>query len=261
MKERRRVKFPSFRKKPQPDAGFITVNGEPVPFAVVRSKKRKRTIAFRMEQDASLRVLAPASASIGFVTRFLESRAPWVAQRLAERRAVGERATFADGSRFMYLGHACTLRVTQGLSCGDAPFCKLLPWRIHVHVPSDKLAGNTLRDEVRLELTLWLRKRARRLLKRRLDLWAARMDLDYKKLIVTDPAQRWGSCSADNIIRLNWRLMLAPLAILDYVVAHELCHVRHKNHSARFWSHLARFMPDSMGRRRALRRIERELVI
>jgi predicted metal-dependent hydrolase len=93
-------------------------------------------------------------------------------------------------------------------------------------VQQENLSAAGMRAEVKLELTLALKKRARVKFKRRLDLWAGHMGLDYKKFVLADAERRWGSCSADNIIRLNWRLMLAPLALIDYVVVHELAHVR-----------------------------------
>jgi hypothetical protein len=245
-------------KEWQTDSGFITVGCEQVAFAITRSRKRKRTIAFRMESDATVRVLAPTNASIGYVTKFLQSRAPWIAQRLAEREKSPLRCDFSSGSLIHYQGYACKLTVTQG---GGRQSCTLRPHELRVHVPDAALVGEALRQEVRFEILLWIKKRARVKFKRRLDFLALRMGVSYKKLIVTDPERRWGSCSADNIIRLNWRLMLAPLSILDYVIAHELAHVRHKNHSPRFWSFLGQTMPDWQARRKILRTLERELAL
>jgi hypothetical protein len=241
-----------------PETGFVAVGDARVGFSVVRSRKRKRTIAFKMERDATLRIMAPVSTSLGYLTRLAQSRAPWVAQKLAEHAALPQNS-FTDGSILPYLGRPHILCVTQG--GGTPQSCILSPHRIHVHVPDETLSPEHLREEIRLEILLWLKKRARVKLKKRLDLWAARLNVRYKKLIVSGPEQRWGSCSADNIVRLNWRLMLAPLAVIDYVVAHELAHIPHKNHGARFWATLEKHMPDCQARRKTLRRIERELVL
>jgi len=243
---------------PKSESGFIALNGEQVSFSVFRSRKRKRTVAFKMERDSSLRVLAPFSASLGAVTRILEERAPWIIRQLAVRKTIEPSVEFVNGASFAYLGHSYRLHVTRGDEA--PPSCILSPHRLHVHVPDINLSEDSLRQEVRLEIMLWLKKRARTKLKQRLDFWAARMGVAYKKLSVTDPSQRWGSCSVDNIIRLNWRLMLAPLAIVDYVVVHELAHIRHKNHSPRFWGFVAQAMPDYLVRRKRLREIERNLV-
>jgi hypothetical protein len=247
------------KKLASPETGYIAFGDRQVAFSVTRSRRRRRTIAFKMESDLSLRVLAPFSVRLGALTKILQDRAPWIVRELANRKTVAPQNDFADGASFSYLGHAYTLRVTQG---DHAPQCCFLsPRFLRVHVPDAALSPENLRREVRLEILLWMKKRARVKLKKRLDLWAEKMGVDYKKLIVTDPARRWGSCSADNIIRLNWRLMMAPLPVIDYVVAHELAHVRHKDHSPRFWAFLAQAMPDAQARRKILRRIEVGLVL
>jgi predicted metal-dependent hydrolase len=256
------MKFPwqplALKHSPQkPESGFITVGDAQVAFTVTRSRKRRRTISFKMEADATLRVLAPLSASLSYLTKFLQSRAPWVSQRLAEHHKTAPLCDFSDGQTVTYLGHSYALRVTSGKHAPQS--CKLSPRIMHVHVPDDSLSPENLREEVRLEILLWLKKRARVKFKKRLDLWGKRMGVNYKKLMIADPDRRWGSCSVDNIIRLNWRLMLAPLPILDYVAAHELAHVRHKDHSARFWGFLGQSMPDYLARRKTLRKLEQGL--
>ncbi|MGB9152687.1 MAG: SprT family zinc-dependent metalloprotease [Alphaproteobacteria bacterium] len=243
----------------KPETGILALGSESIAFSVTRSRKRKRTIVFKMESDFSLRVLAPVSPSLRSLTRILQNRAPWIARELANRKKSLPLPRYIDGAVFSYLGHTYTLRVTQGVHAPQS--CLLSPRVLHVHVPDENLSTENLQQEVRLEIMLWVKKRARIKLKKRLDLWALRMGVTYKKLIVTDPERRWGSCSVDNIIRLNWRLMLAPLPIIDYVVAHELAHVRHKNHSPRFWGFLAETMPDVQSRRKILRSIERGLML
>jgi predicted metal-dependent hydrolase len=241
------------------EIGIVEIGNQTVSFSIFRSRRRKRTIAFKVERDASLHVLAPTSASVRAVTKVLQKRAAWIAKELEDRKQVNEQEDYIDGAFFTYLGHVYKLKVTQGENKKRA--CYITPHVLHVHVPYEGLSGKDVREEVKLEILLWIKKRAKVKLKKRLDLWAERLDVTYKKMIVTDPSQRWGSCSVDNIIRLNWRLMLAPLPLLDYVVAHELSHVRHKNHSVRFWNFLAKGMPDYQERRQNLRRIERGLML
>jgi len=241
------------------ESGSLALDGEIVLFSLIRSRKRKRTIAFKMERDASLKIMVPFSASLSAVTKILQKRAAWIRRERKKREETQPQHDFTDNTVFSYLGRPYTLRVTQG---GHAPrSCVLSPRILRVHVPDKNLSPENLRQEVRLEILLWLKKRARVKVKRRLDLWAERMGVTYKKLIITDPERRWGSCSADNVIRLNWRLMTMPLPILDYVVAHELAHIRHKNHSPRFWAFVGQAMPDCAARRKILHGLERNLVI
>jgi predicted metal-dependent hydrolase len=250
-----------FRKLPERESSQLAIGDDIIEFSVFRSRKRKRTIAFKMERDSHLRVLAPASASLGSLTKILRQRASWIIQQLAERKDIAPQNDFTDGTGFSYLGHRYILRVTQGGTNAALQSCRLSPRFIHIYVPDENLSPENLRQEVRLEIILWLKKRARVKLKKRCDLWAARMGVDYKKLMVTNPHGRWGSCSSDNVIRLNWRLMLVPLAIVDYVVVHELAHIPHKNHGPRFWAFVGRFMPDYLARRKYLRKIEHTLTL
>ncbi|HUY68585.1 MAG TPA: YgjP-like metallopeptidase domain-containing protein [Alphaproteobacteria bacterium] len=166
---------------------------------------------------------------------------------------------FADGATIVYLGHGYRLRVTQ--DAGLPQGCRLVPRRLTVNIHDKELSGKNLHAEVRLEILLWIKRRARVKFQRRVDLWAGRMGVACQRLIVSNPRSRWGSCNAGNVVRLNWRLMLAPLPLLDYVVAHELSHVAHKNHSKNFWDFLAAAMPDCRERRRRLRSLEREFIL
>lgn len=241
------------------ESGLITLNGEQVPFSISRSKRRKRTIAFRIECDGTIRVLAPYSSPIGRIEKILHYRASWIMrERTARKKEIGK-TEFKDGASFSYLGYPCVLRVTEGAAAPSS--CRLSSRVMHVHIAEEGLSPDSLWQEVRLEILIWIKKRARTKMQKRLDFWAKKLDVKYKKFSVTNPERRWGSCSRDNAIRLNWRLIMAPLPILDYVVAHELSHIRHKNHSAGFWNFLAQAMPDYKARRKTLRNVERGLVI
>jgi len=230
-----------------------------VPFSIYRTPRRKRTIAYKMERDASVRIAAPLSASAGSVLKILKRQAPWITRERALRKKLLTHNDFLEGSLFPYLGRAYRLYVTQGK---QAPLgCRLKPHALHVHIPDPLPSREALREQIRLEILLWLKKRARAKIKKRLDFWAARLDVRYKRFVLASPERRWGSCSADDVIRINWRLIMAPLPILDYVVAHELCHVRHKNHAPRFWAFLTKAMPDCRQRRKILRAMESSLAL
>jgi predicted metal-dependent hydrolase len=241
------------------DLTHVTIEGELFALSLYRSRQRKRSIAFKMESDTSLRVTAPFSTSLHSITQILQKRSAWIKSEKAARQNSSYGADLSQGSAFSYLGHKYKLHITQGNP--QSSFCRLQPHILNIHIPDDTLSSEALGQEVRLEILLWMKKRARIKFKKRLDLWAHRMGVHYKKLMVTDPEQRWGSCSRDNIIRLNWRLMMAPLSVLDYVVAHELAHIPHKDHSLRFWAFLSKEMPDYKERRKILRSIEKRLMV
>ncbi len=247
------------KKPPNPERGTLRIDGEDVPFSIFRTRRRKRTIAYKMERDASVRVAAPLSASSGSVLKILKRQAPWITRERELRKKLLTHYDFLEGSAFPYLGRAYKLRIARGKQA--AAGCRLSPHALHVHISDPSQTREGLRAQIRLEILLWLKKRARGKIKKRLDFWAERMDVRYKSFVLANPERRWGSCSADNVIRINWRLIMAPLPVLDYVVAHELCHVRHKNHSPRFWAFLAKAMPDCKERRKILRALESNLAL
>lgn len=252
------------RNKPKDESGhlLIAATAQPytVPYVIERSARRTRTIAFAMTPQATLRVIAPLRMRVSTITAILDGQAHTLVHELVKRhrRTVPvPLATFADGSTLSYMGHSCRLRITQDSTQGS--FCRIRPRQIIINIPDTALSPDALAAEAKLEFTLALKKRAKLLFKKRMDLWAANMGVSYKRLAVTNPEQRWGSCSADNSIRLNWRLMLAPLSLIDYVVIHELAHCLHKNHGARFWNFVGKTLPDYEARRLLLRRISAQL--
>jgi hypothetical protein len=242
------------------ETGVCAIGTARIPYRITRSQRRKRTLALTIEPGATIRVSAPLRTSRTMIEAFIQHRADWIAHRLATMPAAArEKPPCVDGATLTYLGYSCRLLVTQD----DAitPGCRLAPRRLLVNIGGEPLTGAALQQEVRLELMLWLKKRAKAKLQRRLDVWAQRLGVRYQKFILSSPGQRWGSCTVRNTIRLNWRLILAPLPLIDYVAAHELCHVIHKNHGQDFWQLLATVMPDYQERRRALRKFERGVAL
>jgi predicted metal-dependent hydrolase len=100
----------------------------------------------------------------------------------------------------------------------------------------------------------WLRREAHREIEGRLDDACAALGRSYERLTIRGQRTRWGSCSSTGTMSFNWRLMLAPEPVLDYVVWHEACHLVHPDHSPRFWSLVARYRPDHREHARWLRR-------
>ena len=245
---------------PSFETGHIRVNDLQLGFVIVRSRRRKRTISFRLDPDNKIHVQVPNRASLSSIHRLLQRRAPWFARKLDERqRLVLHKPSRSATGSSLYLGHSCKLVITRN---PNAPRqCRLSPSRFHLNIPAPDLSASELQHEIRLELLLWLKKRARFVFQKRCMIWARRLGVTYKTMLVVNPTTQWGSCNAQNVIRLNWRLIMAPLALLDYVVAHELCHVTHKNHAPQFWRQLQTVMPDYKSRRKQLRILGANLIL
>ena len=177
---------------------------------------------------------SPASAAAAAV---IELR-PWIDRRLAETHEVRELLA-ARGATVPYLGTPLALQPEPG--------------RSRVHRRGDVLLVPAGDDEVQPALERWYRRAARTEITPRMEAAASALGVAYSSLTIRNQRTRWGSCSAGGAMSFNWRLLLAPEPVLDYVVWHEACHLRVMDHSPRFWQLVQRHCPDYTVHRRWLR--------
>lgn len=227
--------------QPEAEARIVLLGGEPVPYRLKRSARR--TIGFRIDRRG-LTVSAPLRTPQSHLDRLLEDRAAWVLAKLGEwRERQPARLAWVDGEILHYLGGELRLALRQGggrtVLQGDD---------LVVSVPDVADA-----DGVQKKVRLWYRREAAAFLAQRVGHYAARMGLAVPRLTLSGARTRWGSCNAKGEIRLNWRLMQAPISQIDYVVVHELAHIVELNHSPRFWAVVAEHYPQWQKARRDLR--------
>jgi predicted metal-dependent hydrolase len=170
---------------------------------------------------------------------------PWIQRRLAELEAARS-VVAARGDTVPYLG--TTLRLVPQ------------PGRTRAHRRGDELLVPT-GDEQEPALERWYRRAARSEIAPRLDRACEQAGLSYTRLTIRAQRTRWASCSRSGAMSFNWRLLLAPSEVLDYVVWHEVCHLQVLDHSPRFWALLARWCPDYRQRSAWLRRHGQTLVL
>ena len=227
---------------------------------------KRRTIGLSVGPDG-LSVSAPRWTPAGEVEALLHSKAAWVLEKLQRAReragALAQaRTVWADGAELDYLGR----RVRLLLDPAHA-FAQVGAVLEPVPVASESLGAADARATLRLGLAhnagevqirdaaqAWLMRQATSLFAERLDHFAPLLGVRYQQLRLSSAGTRWGSASADGTIRLNWRLIHLKLEMVDYVVVHELSHLRHMDHSPRFWDVVASVMPDHAQRRQALKR-------
>lgn len=223
-----------------------------IPFLIRRSERRG-TVALAVEHTGKLVVTAPAAATIDKLNALVRNKAPWVVQRLRranEHPAVPSAREFVSGETFRYLGRQYRLQVVRGAGADEV---KMERGWIVAAVPGGHEAEQP--RAVRAALTRWYRAHAQDRLPERVEVWARKFGIQPPTLLVRDQRRRWGSCNRIGEVRLNWRIVQAPLSLVDYVIAHELGHVVRSDdgHSSAFWSELGRVMPDYDARRDALR--------
>ena len=215
---------------------------------------KRRTIGLSVGPEG-LSVSAPRWTPQAEVDALLQQKSRWVLDKLQQaRERAGElaraRTVWADGCRFDYLGRPATLRLdpTQDLAQ------RLLPGEGEAPaVLSLRLARQASEQQIRDAAHAWLMRQAKALFAERLAHFAPALGVSYKTLRLSSAGTRWGSASADGSIRLNWRLIHLSMEMIDYVVVHELSHLRHMDHSPQFWDVVASVMPDHAQRRQALK--------
>ncbi len=208
-------------------------------YTLVRS--RRRTIGFLIG-DEGLRLTAPKWVSIAEIEGAIHEKQRWIFAKLSERRERAARRLqpqqqWRDGATLPYLGAEITLRIAAGLGAGIAFDAQC--GELTVCLPAD--AGEQqLKDRVQG----WLQGEARRIFAERLPPYAEKLGVSYRSFALSSATTQWGSCTADGRIRLNWRLVHFALPLIDYVIAHELSHLREMNHSPRFWATVQSVFPE-----------------
>ncbi len=217
----------------------ILLSGDPCEYRLRRA--RRRTIGFQID-DRGLTVSAPRWVSLRDIEAAIMEKERWIRSRLEQWRQWRAKrhlpqVHFADGGKLPFLGSEITLRLRADLrfsvltkgSQGDE-LCLCLP---------EQAAEAQVRDAVQT----WLKEQAQRILDERLQELSARNGARYSSWALSSARSQWGSCAADGRIRLNWRLVHFALPVIDYVVAHELAHLKELNHGPEFWRQVGRLLP------------------
>jgi predicted metal-dependent hydrolase len=219
-----------------------------IPFLIRRSPRRA-TVALTID-EGKLIVTAPAETAIDRLNAVVRHKAPWVVQRIRRAReapAPPSEREFVTGETVLYLGRQYRLEVVDG---EDEPRIKA-GW-YQVPVPRG-LAEHQRRREVRRRLAGSIKGHADLYLPDRLAEVCRRLRVEQPSIIVREQRRRWGSCDVTGTLRINWRIVQAPIALIEYVLVHELAHMEHRSHGPAFWRAVELWMPDYEERRRRLR--------
>jgi hypothetical protein len=226
----------------------IRINEHALDYTLVRSKRR--SIGFMIDDDG-LRITAPKWVTLVEIDSAIREKQRWIFNKLNERRERSARRLlpqmqWSDGGKLPYLGSDATLRIQSTQVAGIAWNPQTL--ELTVCLPSDA-SEQQLKDRVQS----WLQLEAKRIFAERLPLYAEKLNVSYHSFALSSARTQWGSCTADGRIRLNWRLIHFALPLIDYVIAHELAHLREMNHSPRFWATVQSIFPEFEAAKRALR--------
>lgn len=207
---------------------------------LVRAKRR--TIALIVERDGSLTVRAPRRATLKDIHGFVAEKTDWILRSRAKLKAIVplRKKDYVDGETFLFLGKEYELRLVPSQ-------------RLTLHFNNGFTLKAAARERGERLFIQWYKNQSLKIFSERVNHYANPHGFSPKQVKVTSAKTRWGSCSANGTINFTWRLAMAPPEAIDYVVLHELAHLRIKNHSPRFWKLVESLCPDFKRHRKWLR--------
>ena len=207
--------------------------GKQVPEIHEIRRTDRKTIAIQITEEGKVIVKAPLGASDEAIMRVVLKSKKWIESKIKEvlSRPRAGKKEFVNGESFLYLGRFYKLHIVENqeepLRFENGFFLskKFLPYAREVFIA-------------------WYKEAALEKISQRVEYYAKMAGLKYGRIRISDAQRRWGACSVNNDLSFSWRLIMAPLSVIDYVVVHELAHIEEKNHSKRFWRKVKVLMPD-----------------
>lgn len=220
-------------------------------YQVIR-RPRRHTASISVKPDGTVRVLVPSTLPDEKIVELVNRKSRWIKTKIAHFNEINrdqKQKEYVSGESFTYLGRNYRLKIMPGDSNSEV---KLMNGRFHVHVPIETPPEQ--RDRLVVEqLTGWYKERAIHRLRQKTIRYAKQMGVKPVSVGLKDYSSRWASCHTDRKIYFNWKIIIAPHSIVDYVVVHELCHLVHPDHSGQFWKLLETVLPDYKERKEWLK--------
>ncbi|MBU0580228.1 MAG: M48 family metallopeptidase [Candidatus Margulisbacteria bacterium] len=197
-------------------------------------RSRRRSIALEIAPDAQLVVRAPFFTLPGQIETFIKTKSKWILttqQKIRSRNIQFKKKLFLSGEKFLFLGKEFALSVVEGL-------------RTPLTFDNGFLLSAEYSKQAKETFIQWYKAEAYKIFNSRTVQLAAAYDLSCQKVKINSARTRWGSCTSRGNINFSWRLIMAPLNVIDYVIVHELAHLKHKNHRKHFWQMVKKICPE-----------------
>jgi len=201
--------------------------------------RKRKTMELRIESPTKILVVAPTGLPKDYILEKVQERKAWILKKLKliSEHAQVQELTIADGIMLSYLGQQHLLKIEQEPLVTKP--CVVLSQSGFI------IKTTTIEQEaLKLALRTWYQAEAMSVIAERVKIYGAEIGKFPLKLKLSNAKKRWGSCSSKGTVLVNWRMIMAPIEAMDYVIIHELCHLRQMNHSKEFWNLVAQLMPD-----------------
>jgi len=207
-----------------------------LPYILKRSKKRRKTISLHISADAEIVVSAPYFTKVDEINRFVQEKRNWIQKTIHQAAQLQTRGKkYVAGEEFYYLGRTFPLETLCQQNIPEG----LVFWRNRFYLNSPAEA-----TERKSCFIAWYKTKAREYIPAQVDFWGRRLQLSFRSVKITSANAQWGSCSRENNLAFSFRLIMAPPPVIDYVIIHELTHIKEKNHSEKFWKQMQLVMPE-----------------
>lgn len=202
--------------------------------------RKRKTMSIEVETTGEVTVIAPVGASTDDIIEKVKSRAGWIVSKQYESKFINDtkiEREAVSGESYMYLGrnYSLDIRVDENID------------NISVKLFQGKFVVNTyIKDEdlIKKAMKNWYREKTLAKVKERVSYYSSYFNNEVTTVKVKEQKKRWASCTSKNELLFNWRCVMAPVFVLDYIVVHEMCHMEYKNHSKEFWNRVCAVMPD-----------------
>lgn len=231
------------------DPQNVTIDGTPIRYYLKRNPRAKGII-LKIKADANLHVTAPMKVSLSQIENFITLKKDWIIDNLQKRRDAGtQERMYQEGDMLPVLGTEKRLTL---LLAGNHPIACEQDDAIEVTVPKD-FPPESRKKAVQIAYMVLLEQRMYDLATRLVPVWSSKIGVTPPRVKLANQKTKWGVCTHKGVI-LNFRLAMAPISIIEYVIVHELCHLVHPNHSKQFWNLVEEMLPDYASRRAILKR-------
>jgi len=223
----------------------IKIGNKTIDYEVVRTDRK--TVGIILDNDKNLTIRSPKNTEEDEIRKIIEDKSSWILKKLTEIDKIKpppKPKEFLSGEKLPYLGRRYRIKTTGSESIKKVKVM-LYQGKFIIEYPK-KLEQNEekRREAVRDELISWYREHAKEKIKERAEKYRKILGVKPNNVVIKKQQKRWGSCSSKRNLNFNWKIIMAPMSIVDYVVAHELVHLKHSNHSKDFWQSVETIIPD-----------------
>ncbi len=231
----------------------VSLGKTTIHYKIVRSKRKTLGIKVGLEEGVIVR--APTHLPVDVIRKKVQEKGDWILQKLEKMGEIEPKPApkeFMSGEKLPYLGRRYRLKVNKENNSSKEVDVRLYRGKFYIGL-SSQINESERRTKIRQALIKWYRSHAQKRIAERVEKYQSKIGVTPAKVKVKHQKKRWGSCSNKRNLNFNWRIIMAPISLVDYVVVHELTHLKYPHHSKEFWDTIASILPDYKERRERLR--------